>query len=153
MIKILGKDARFIVKCPYIRIDGILPVLYSFIQLYSHQKSVNFQKLYFWKIKILYPLYLSLSLYVFYVTCNDISVIHVTAQMCRWIEEEVVPTVGLPTHRHFVGFLNVPVLHRHGTTLFIRWFRNTAPCSRLLRHAGDTLNTNCHNHKIYIIHV
>ena len=30
-------------------------------------------------------------------------------------------------HRHFAGFFNVPVLHRHGTTLFIRWFRHTAP--------------------------
>ena len=42
---------------------------------------------------------LSLSLLVFYVTCDDISVIYVTAQMCRRTEEEVevVPTVGLPT--------------------------------------------------------
>ena len=31
----------------------------------------------------------------FYVTCNDISVIYVTAQMCRRTEEEVEPTVGL----------------------------------------------------------
>ena len=31
----------------------------------------------------------------FYVTCNDISVIYVTAQMCRQTEEEVVPTVRL----------------------------------------------------------
>ena len=38
----------------------------------------------------------SLSLLVFYVTCNDISVIYVTAQMCRRTEE-VVPTVGLQT--------------------------------------------------------
>ena len=30
--------------------------------------------------------------------------------MCRRTEEEVVPTVGLPRHRHFVGFFNVPVL-------------------------------------------
>ena len=30
--------------------------------------------------------------------------------MCRRIEEEVDPTVGLPRHRHFVGFFNVPVL-------------------------------------------
>ena len=45
---------------------------------------------------------------------------------------------GFQRHRHFAGFLNVPVLHRHGTTLFIRWFRHTAPFSRLLRHAGDT---------------
>ena len=28
--------------------------------------------------------------------------------MCRRIEE-VEPTVGLPRHRHFVGFFNVPV--------------------------------------------
>ena len=72
---------------------------------------------------------LSLSLLVFYVTCDDISVIYMTAQMYRRTEEEVdvVPTVGLPRHRHFVGFFNVPVLHRHGTNLFIRWFRHTAP--------------------------
>ena len=31
------------------------------------------------------------------VTMNDISVIYVTAQMCRRLEEEAVPTVGLPT--------------------------------------------------------
>ena len=40
---------------------------------------------------------LSLSLLVFYVTCNDISVIYVMAQMCRRTDEEVVPTVGLLT--------------------------------------------------------
>ena len=40
---------------------------------------------------------LNLSLLVFYVTWNDILVIYVTAQMCRRTEEEVVPTVGLPT--------------------------------------------------------
>ena len=34
---------------------------------------------------------------VLYVTCNAISVIYVTAQMCRRIEEKVAPTVGLPT--------------------------------------------------------
>ena len=38
------------------------------------------------------------ELLVFYVTCNGISVIYVTAQMCRRTEEEeVVPTVGLQT--------------------------------------------------------
>ena len=41
-------------------------------------------------------LYYSLSLLVLNVTCNDISVIYVTAQMCRRTEE-IVPTVGLPT--------------------------------------------------------
>ena len=28
---------------------------------------------------------------------------------------------GSQCHRHYVGFFNVPVLHRHGTTLFIPW--------------------------------
>ena len=30
--------------------------------------------------------------------------------MCRRTEEGIWPTVGLPRHRHFVGFFNVPVL-------------------------------------------
>ena len=30
--------------------------------------------------------------------------------MCRRTEEGIGPTVGLPRHRHFVGFFNVPVL-------------------------------------------
>ena len=34
---------------------------------------------------------------------------------------------GYQRHRHFAGFFNVPALHRHGTNLFIRWFRHTAP--------------------------
>ena len=45
---------------------------------------------------------------------------------------------GSQRHRHFAGFFNVPILHRHGTNLFIQWFRHTAPISRLSRHAGDT---------------
>ena len=44
---------------------------------------------------------LSLSLLVFYITCNDISVICVMPQMCRRTEEECVPTVGLPTPQTF----------------------------------------------------
>ena len=28
---------------------------------------------------------------------------------------------GSQRHRHFAGFFNVPVLHRHGTILFIWW--------------------------------
>ena len=51
---------------------------------------------------------------------------------------------GSQRHRHSVGFFNVPVLHRHGTTLFIRLFRETTPFSRLLRHdwnTGDVFST------------
>ena len=36
-----------------------------------------------------------LSVLEFYVSCNDISVIYVTTQMCRRTEEEVEPIVGL----------------------------------------------------------
>ena len=36
-------------------------------------------------------------IWLFNVTFNDISVIYVTAQMSRRIEEEVEPKVGLPT--------------------------------------------------------
>ena len=45
--------------------------------------------------------------------------------------------LGSQRHRHFVGFFNMTILHWHGTTLFIQLFRETAPFSRLLRHAGD----------------
>ena len=66
--------------------------------------------------------------------------------------------LGSQRHRHFAGFFNVPVLHRHGTTLFIRWFRHTAPFSRLLQHAGDTEDvyptcTPGVESKRYLIHV
>ena len=37
------------------------------------------------------------------------------------------------------GSLTCPPKHRHGATLFIRLFRETAPFSRLLRHAGDKI--------------
>ena len=52
-----------------------------------------------------------------------------------WIspQEQLFLRSGSQRHRHFAGFFNVPVIHRHGTTLFIRWFRHTAPFSRLLR--------------------
>ena len=55
-----------------------------------------------------------------------------------WLKKKLYLWSGSQRHRHFAGFFNVPVPHRHGTTLFIRWFRHTAPFSRLSRHAGDT---------------
>ena len=53
--------------------------------------------------------------------------------MCRWTEEEVGHMIGLPRHRHFVGFFNVPVKAPTWATLFTV-FRETAPIafSRLL---------------------
>ena len=54
------------------------------------------------------------------------------------LKKKQSPRSGSQRHRHSAGFFNVPVLHRHGTTLFIRGFRHTAPIRCLLRHAGDT---------------
>ena len=72
--------------------------------------------------------------WLFNVTINDISVIYVTAHKCAGgLKKKLDLRSGSQRHRHFVGFFNVPVLHRHGTNLFIRWFRHTAPFSRLLR--------------------
>ena len=53
-----------------------------------------------------------LAYLLFYVIFNDISVIYVTyGTYCRCVgglKKKVGPTVGLPRHRHFVGFFNVP---------------------------------------------
>ena len=57
---------------------------------------------------------------LFYVTFYDISVICVTyGKFCRYaggLKKKVGSTVGLPRHRHFVGFFNVPAQAptRHG---------------------------------------
>ena len=70
--------------------------------------------------------------WLFNVTINDISVIYVTAHRCAGgLKKKLDLRSGSQRHRHFVGFFNVS--DRHGTTLFIRWFRHTAPFSRLLR--------------------
>ena len=58
--------------------------------------------------------------------------------MCRRTEEEVVPTVGLPRHRHFVGFFNVPVLAPTRDQPFYTVIPTHRPFSRLFDHAGDT---------------
>ena len=53
---------------------------------WTHSKLVRFTPSWVWVTEF--------SVLVFYVTCNDISVIYVTAQMCRRTEEEVVPKFG-----------------------------------------------------------
>ena len=70
---------------------------------------------------------------LFNVTINDISVIYVTAHRCAGGLKKMDLRSGSQRHRHFVGFFNVPVLAPTRTTLFLRWFRHTAPFSRLLR--------------------
>ena len=54
------------------------------------------------------------------------------------LKKKLYLQLGSQRHRHFAGFFNMPVLHRHGTNLFIPWFRHIAPFSCLKRHAGDT---------------
>ena len=71
---------------------------------------------------------------LFNVTINDISVIYATAHRCAGgLKKKLDLRSGSQRHRHFVRSLTCPSSHRHGTTLFIRWFRDTAPFSRLLR--------------------
>ena len=66
--------------------------------------------------------------------------------MCRRIEEEVEPTVGLPRHRHFVGFFNVPVQTPTRDPHFYGYSEKPPHFSRLLRHAwgygGHILDLN-----------
>ena len=73
--------------------------------------------------------------WLFNATINDISVIYVTAH--RWAGglKKLDLRLGSQRHRHFVGFFNMPV------QALIRLFLETAPFSRLLRHAGDTEDT------------
>ena len=65
-----------------------------------------------------------LSLLLFYVTCDD-NFSHICAGALKKLK--LYLRSGSQRHRHFAGFFNVPVPHRHGTNLFIRWFRHTAP--------------------------
>ena len=55
--------------------------------------------------------------------------------MCRRTEEEVEHTVGLPRHRHFVGFFNVPVQAPTRDPPFYGYFEKPPHFSHLLRHA------------------
>ena len=55
--------------------------------------------------------------------------------MCRRIEEEVEPTVGLQRHRHFVGFFNVPVQTPTRDPPFYGYSEKPLHFSRLLQHA------------------
>ena len=66
--------------------------------------------------------------------------------MCRRIEEEVEPTVGLPRHRHFVEFFNVPVQAPTRDPPLYGYSEKPPHFSRLLRHAwrygGHILDLN-----------
>ena len=76
---------------------------------------------------------------LFNITCNDISVLYMTAYRCAGgLKKKLNLWSGSQRHRHFVGFLNVPVQAPTRDHPFIRLFRETARFSRLLRHAGDT---------------
>ena len=65
--------------------------------------------------------------WLFNVAINAISVIYVTAHRCAGGLKTLDQRSGSQRHKQLVGFFNVPVLHRHGTTLFIRLFREPPP--------------------------
>ena len=59
--------------------------------------------------------------------------------MCRRTEEGIGPTVGLPRHRHFVGFFNVPVLAPTRDQPFYTVIPTHRPhLVAFYDHAGDT---------------
>ena len=81
--------------------------------------------------------------YVYWCWCLTSHATIIQSYMWRYrcaggLKKKLYLRLGSQRHRHFAVFFNMPVLHRHGANLFIRWFRHTAPFSRLLRHAGDT---------------
>ena len=56
--------------------------------------------------------------------------------MCRRTEEEVWQTVGLPSHRQFVGFFYGPVQAPTQGHPSYRHFEKSTHFNRLLRQAG-----------------
>ena len=65
--------------------------------------------------------------------------------MCRRTEEEEVPTVGLPRHRHFVGFFNVPVPSTDTGPSFLYGDSDTPPhLVAFYDHPGDTEESGGH---------
>ena len=56
--------------------------------------------------------------------------------MCRRTEE-VGPTVGLPRHRHFVGFFNVPVQPLTRGKPFYGFSEKPSHFSRILRRSVE----------------
>ena len=59
--------------------------------------------------------------------------------MCRRTEEEVVPTVGLPRHRHFAGFFNRARPSTDTGPTFLYGDSDTPPhLVAFYDHAGDT---------------
>ena len=82
---------------------------------------------------------LSLSLLFFFTSHITIFQSYMWRHRCAGgLKKKLYLRSGSQRHIHFAGFFNVPVIHRHGTNLFIRWFRHAAPFRCLLRHAGDT---------------
>ena len=58
--------------------------------------------------------------------------------MCRRTEEGIGRTVGLPRHRHFVGFFNVPVLAPTRDQPFYTVIPTPPHLVAFYDHAGDT---------------
>ena len=82
---------------------------------------------------------MGVSVLVFNVTCNDISVLYVTAHRCAGgLKKKLYIRSGSQRHRHFTGFFNVPVQALTRYQPFCTVIPTHRPFSRLLRHAWDT---------------
>ena len=70
------------------------------------------------------------------VTCNDISVIYVTVHRCTGVlKKKFDLRSGSQSHRHFVGFFNVPVQAPTRGQPFYGYSEKPPQFSCLLRHA------------------
>ena len=84
-----------------------------------------------------------LLLFVFNVTINNISVIHVTAHSCAGgLKNKLDLRSGSQRHRHFVGFFNMPVSSTDMGPPFLYGDSDTPPhLVAFYDHAGDTEDT------------
>ena len=77
----------------FTRLFPYFPTMTLTFDLQSQSGSSSCHSWQVWRGCILL-FWVELNLLVFYVTCNDISVIYVTALMCRRTEEEVLKSVS-----------------------------------------------------------
>ena len=75
------------------------------------------------------------------VTCNDISVIYITAHRCTGGLKKLDLQSGSQRYRHFVGSLTCPSKHRHGANLFMVIPRNRPILVAFYDTHGDTEDT------------
>ena len=68
---------------------------------------------------------------------------------CSWTYGQAPNAIDIS----YGSLVTCPSKHRHGANHFIRWFRHTAPISRLLRHAGDKEDTFSTYLQLWLLYV